>query len=97
VVSLDRRFEEVKKAKLLILDDLGTQYMTPWVREKLYQLFNHRYIAELPTVITTPELKGEMDERLLSRMMDRRLSLISSISAPTYRGVERSRRRRKKR
>jgi len=97
MVSLDRRFEEVKKAQLLILDDLGTQNMTPWVREKLYQLFNHRYIAELPTVITTPELKGEMDERLLSRMMDRRLSLICSISAPTYRGVERPRRRRKKR
>jgi DNA replication protein DnaC len=97
VVSLDRRFEEVKVAPLLILDDLGTQYMTPWVREKLYQLFNHRYVAELPTVITTPELKGEMDERLLSRMMDRRLSLICSISTPTYRGIERPRRRRKKR
>jgi len=97
VVTLDRRFEEVKNAQLLILDDLGTQNMTPWVREKLYQLFNHRYMAELPTVITTPELKKEMDERLRSRMMDRRLSLICAITAPSYRGKERSRRRRKKR
>jgi DNA replication protein DnaC len=96
-VTLDRQFEKVKNSQLLILDDLGTQNMTPWVREKLYQLFNHRYMAELPTVITTPELKVEMDERLRSRMMDRRLSIICAITAPTYRGKERPRRRRKKR
>jgi len=95
-VPLDMRFEEVKNAKLLILDDLGTQYMTPWVREKLYQLFNHRYNAELATVITTPELKEEMDDRIRSRIMDRRLSFICAITAPSYRGKERSRRKRKK-
>jgi DNA replication protein DnaC len=97
-VSLDRRFEEVKNAPLLILDDLGTQNMTSWVQEKLYQLFNHRYNAELPTVITTPEMKDKMDERLRSRMMDRRLSVICAITAPSYRGKERTRRksRRKK-
>jgi len=95
-VSLDRRFEEVKNAPLLILDDLGTQNMTPWVREKLYQLFNYRYNAELPTVITTPELKDEMDDRLLSRMMDRRLSMVCAITAPSYRGTERKRRKKHK-
>ena len=35
--------------------------MTPWVREKLYQLFNYRYNAELPTVITTSDSLEEMD------------------------------------
>jgi len=96
-VTLDRRFEEVKNAQLLILDDLGTQNMTPWVREKLYQLFNFRYNAEIPTVITTPELKDEMDDRLRSRMMDRRLSVVCGITAPSYRGTVRPKRRRKKR
>jgi DNA replication protein DnaC len=91
--SLDRRFEGVKKSGLLILDDLGTQNMTPWAREKLYQLFNYRYNNELPTVITTPELKGEIDPRLLSRIQDRRLSVICAITAPSYRGTGRSRRR----
>ena len=33
-VSLDRRFDEVRTAKLLILDDLGSQSATPWAREK---------------------------------------------------------------
>jgi DNA replication protein DnaC len=98
-VSLDRRFEEVKKSELLILDDLGTQNMTPWAKEKLYQLFNYRYNNELPTVITTPELKDEIDSRLLSRIQDRRLSVICGITAPSYRGKGRPRRRtrRKKR
>jgi DNA replication protein DnaC len=85
-VSLDRRFEEIRNAPLLILDDLGTQSMTPWVREKLYQLFNYRYNAKLPTVITTVNYKDEMDARLLSRMEDARLCKICALAAPAYHG-----------
>ncbi|MBC8504875.1 MAG: ATP-binding protein [Chloroflexi bacterium] len=95
-VSMDRLFEEVKRARLLILDDLGTQNMTPWAREKLYQLFNYRYNAELPTVITTPELKDEMDSRLLSRMRDTRLSVVCAITASSYRGTRKKRKKRKR-
>jgi DNA replication protein DnaC len=86
-VSLDRRFEEVRTSQLLILDDLGSQSMTPWVREKLYQLFNYRYTAELPTVITTSDHRDEMDPRLRSRIEDNRISAIYSIIAPAYRGL----------
>jgi DNA replication protein DnaC len=95
-VSLDRRFEMYRSAPLLVLDDLGTQSMTPWVREKLYQLFNYRYITELPTVITTAELKDEMEPRLLSRLRDTRLCEIFAITAPSYRGVPRKAARRRK-
>ncbi len=83
-VSYDLRFDEVRTAPLLILDDLGTQSMTPWVREKLYQLFNSRYFAELPTVITTSDLLETMDKRLASRLMDTRVCNIYSIIAPAY-------------
>jgi DNA replication protein DnaC len=85
-VTLDRRFEEIKTSSFLILDDLGTQATTPWVREKLYQLFNHRYNAELPTVITTSASLEEMDPRLRSRMMDTRLCSVYGITAPAYSG-----------
>jgi DNA replication protein DnaC len=88
-VTLDHRFEEIRTAPLLILDDLGTQSVTSWSGEKLYQLFNYRYLAELPTVITTPDFKDKMDARLLSRMQDTRLSRIITIAAPSYRGVTR--------
>ena len=38
---------------VLILDDLGTQNATPWAQEKLFQIINHRYNAQLPTIVTT--------------------------------------------
>lgn len=85
-VSYDRRFEEVRSAPLLVLDDLGTQATTPWVREKLYQLFNHRYNAGLPTVITTADVLDEIDPRLRSRMLDSRLCTIHAITVPAFRG-----------
>jgi DNA replication protein DnaC len=85
----DRRFEEVRTASLLILDDMGTQSMTPWVREKLYQLLNYRYNAELPTVITSADKLDDMDPRIRSRILDSRLCTIYAITAPTYRGARR--------
>ncbi len=92
-ISLDRRFDEVRTAPLLILDDLGTQATTPWVREKLYQLFNYRYNAELPTVITTANTLEEIDPRIRSRMLDTRLCVIYAITVPAYRGAARVKRK----
>ncbi len=91
-ISYDRRFEEVRSSPLLVLDDLGTQATTPWVREKLYQLFNHRYNARLPTVITTADPLDEIDPRLRSRMLDARLCTIHAITAPAFRGAPTRRR-----
>lgn len=85
-VSLDRRFEEVRTVPLLVLDDLGTQSMTPWAREKLYQLFNYRYNAELSTVITSTSKLEDIDERLRSRMLDRRLCKNILLEMPPYTG-----------
>lgn len=66
----DEMFEDVKSTPLLILDDLGTQSGTPWAQEKLFQILNHRYNAQLPTVITTSRSVDELDERLRSRLTD---------------------------
>ena len=85
-VSYDRRFDEIKTASLLVLDDLGTQSMTPWVKEKLYQLFTYRYSGQLPTVITTADELENMDPRIRSRILDTRLCTIFGITAPTYTG-----------
>ena len=85
-VAYDRRFEQIRTANLLILDDVGTQSMTPWVKEKLYQLFNHRYNAELPTVITTADALAEMDPRIVSRLKDRRLCTIHPITVTSFHG-----------
>ncbi len=84
--SYDEMFNRVKSAPILILDDLGTQSATPWAREKLYQIFNERYNAKLPTVITMSSNLEDLDARIRSRMLDTRLCTIFEIIAPSYRG-----------
>lgn len=84
-VSYDKLFEQVRKVDLLILDDLMTQSATPWAREKLYQLFDYRYNARLPTVITMNETLEEVDPRLRSRMLDRSRCTIFAMNVPSYR------------
>ncbi len=84
--SYDKRFEAVRHAPFLVLDDLGSQSATPWAREKLYQIFNYRYQAKLPTVITMRESLEEADPWLASRMLDHSLCTLYTILTPPYRG-----------
>jgi DNA replication protein DnaC len=86
-VSYDRLFEDIRSANLLILDDLGAQNATPWAREKLFQLLNHRYNAELATVITTSIKIDDQEPRIRTRLLDRRLCTICGITAPPFHGT----------
>jgi DNA replication protein DnaC len=83
-VSYDQLFEEVKNAPLLILDDLGKQSTTPWAQEKLYQVINYRYNAQLPTVVTTNCSTDEIDPPISSRFVDPKISVLFHIMAPDY-------------
>jgi DNA replication protein DnaC len=83
-MSYDRLFENVKQAPLLILDGYEGQSATAWAQEKLYQLFNYRYNAQLPTVITTRLELGDMDDRVSARMADPRFNMVFSIDAPGF-------------
>jgi DNA replication protein DnaC len=85
-VSYDRMFEDIRSANLLVLDDLGAQNATPWAREKLFQLLNHRYNAELVTVITTTIPLENQDPQIRTRLLDQRLCTICGISAPPFHG-----------
>jgi DNA replication protein DnaC len=84
-VRYDRLFDAVRTAPVLILDDLGSHSSTPWAQEKLFQLFNYRYNAKLPTVITTNLLLEDHDARLRSRMLDPTITAHWVIQAPPYR------------
>jgi DNA replication protein DnaC len=70
-VQYDQRFELIRDAAILILDDLGTENTTPWAREKLFQIINHRYNGRMPTVITSNRRPEEIEPRIFSRMSDR--------------------------
>jgi DNA replication protein DnaC len=83
-VTFDRRFQMVKNAALLVLDDLGTESASAWAREKLFQIIDHRYVSRLPTVITTSKQPEEIDGRIFSRLADQRVCTIVRITAPDY-------------
>jgi len=85
-VTYDKRFEKVRRAPFLVLDDLGTESATLWAQEKLYQLFNYRYVAKLPTVITTAKPLEQLDGKLRTRLLDIRLCTVFAITAPPYLG-----------
>ncbi len=82
--SYDQRFEEARNAPFLVLDDLGTENATPWAREKLYQIIDHRYVAHLPTVITAHK-EAQIEPRIQSRIFDLARSSVNEILAPSYR------------
>jgi len=84
-VSYDQLFESVKNAPLLVLDDFGEQTTTPWAREKLYQVINYRYNAQLPTVITARGSLDEIDSPISSRLADPKITVVWNIIVPDYR------------
>lgn len=84
--SYSKRFREIRAARYLVLDDLGVESATNWAREKLYQIFDYRYNARLPTVITTATAIEKLDSRLASRMLDPTHCTIWAIHATSYRG-----------
>ena len=74
--SYSEMFDRVRNTPLLILDDLGSAYPTPWALEKLQQILNHRFNAELPTVIATSQELSSLDSYIRSRLKAKPLSKI---------------------
>ena len=84
-VAYDERFNAIRGAFLLVLDDLGTENTTPWAREKLYQIFNYRYVERLPLIVTSNQSHDKIDERILSRLLDTHLTRDVLIGGEDYR------------
>ena len=92
-------FDTVRNSELLILDDFGTQQMTDWALEKLYQLISHRHDRLLPTVITSQyilwegadnsnlrQVRGKFQwESIRSRLNDSSVVTERLMAAPDYR------------
>jgi DNA replication protein DnaC len=86
--TFEQRFEEIRNASLLIMDDFGTQNATGWAQEKLFQIINYRYTNKLPTVITTNLMLDQIEGRIRSRLQDDGFVNHIKINAPDYRRPE---------
>jgi len=57
-------YERAKLSPLLVLDDLGCEAVTDWVRDRLYNLLNARWNAVLPLIVTTNAAPKLIAERI---------------------------------
>ena len=58
---------------LLIIDDLGTEFVTNYSKTAIYNIFNNRLLRQKPTIINTNmtnrELESTYSQRFVSRIM----------------------------
>jgi len=87
-IRYDELFEQVRNAPLLILDDVELEGSTPWAREKLEQILNHRFNLKLPTVLATDVSPDDMDERLGARLAQSELSRVCVLGKPRGNGLD---------
>jgi DNA replication protein DnaC len=84
----DEQFERVRSVPLLILDDLGSQSSTPWAQEKLYQILNHRFNNQLPTIVTLGVPFEVLEDRLGTRLTDPKICVVLQLSGYSFHGLE---------
>lgn len=79
-----RRLDE---ARVLVLDDLGTERVTDWAQEQLHTLVDGWYEAGRPLVVTTnldlEQLAAQLGDRIASRLSEMTQPLV--LKAPDRR------------
>ena len=72
--SEDDVLRAVREVPFLVLDDLGAERVTDWVRERLFVVINHRHDHQMPTVYTSnlyPDgLADQLGERIVNRLIE---------------------------
>lgn len=63
--------DRLKKAPLLVLDDMGAEKPSEWVSERLFEIVDYRYNEELPVIITTNATPQELKQKIGERSFDR--------------------------
>ena len=66
----DESVNMIRRAALLVMDDIGTQLSREWIDSTFYELVNFRYNNKLPTIYTSniPVNGLRMDERIIDRI-----------------------------
>ncbi|MGI6712734.1 MAG: ATP-binding protein [Bacillota bacterium] len=63
--------DTARKAKVLVLDDLGAHNFTEWTQNKIFSLINYRMNYNLPCIITTNIPISDMNEVIGNRTVSR--------------------------
>ncbi|MGL5716163.1 MAG: ATP-binding protein [Cetobacterium sp.] len=71
-----------REVDLLVIDDLGSEKLSEWGMEKIYNLIDERYKARKPIIITTNMNKNTLEDHLLVNGSDKLLDRIKSMTTP---------------
>lgn len=81
-------FQGIRAVDLLIIDDIGSENMSDYVQEKLFEIVNARYIVKKPTIFTSNLTFDELLKKISNRTVDRIIELstvILKINCDSYR------------
>lgn len=70
--SESKLLRELSHAKILIIDDFGTEKVADWINDKFYYIVNERYINHLITIYTSNESLDTLDydDRITNRIKE---------------------------
>ena len=68
---------------LLIIDDLGSEFVSPYILSMIYNVINTRLLASLPTVISTNLTMSEIEKKYTPRISSR---LVGNFTAKKFLG-----------
>lgn len=77
--------ERMRKADLLVIDDLGKEKPSPFTNELFYRVVNGRYKDKLPMIITSNHGVGSLSERLDYSVFSR---LVAMCKVVEMRGID---------
>lgn len=81
----------IGEADVIVLDDLGAEYLTEWAAEKIYEIVNTVYRHEKSLIVTTnlDVASGELEERIGPRIFERIIEMcrLVEVKGWSYRRV----------
>jgi len=79
------RWEQLKSAEVLLLDDYGVEKSSDWTIEVLTRLVDSRYAERLPLAVATNLQPDQMPPRIRSRLLDAARSRVIVMRQGDYR------------
>ena len=77
--AVDAKIEALRNVPLVVLDDIGAERPSEWVRERLLTIINARYDNELATIFTSNLTPAELNEPLGARIASRVYGLAAPV------------------
>lgn len=71
--------DSMRQADLLVLDDLGSEYDTPFQNSTLFSILNYRLEQQKPTIISTNLTFQQIERRYSDRVASRLLTLYTCL------------------